>query len=142
MFYQLLIALAFYSNILGAEADNGPTISEPPFDTYVGNDKAANLPCVVEGEQESTQTKYNITWYHNGKKVIFGPNKEKEGPFPLPKGGLFFIVVKRDDLGKYYCNVTDPKSKKWTVSKEITLGFADEITLSSSSTYRKTDGID
>ena len=100
---------------------------EEPEDQYVAKNLPATLSCKAEGTPPP-----NITWYRNGRLVVTAKENPSSHRMLLPHGQLFFLRVihnksQKPDVGVYYCNATNPVTKKWVRSRNASLEIAGEL---------------
>ena len=79
-----------------------PVITTSPSDAYVAIDKAHTLRCSYDSSSTAT-----VYWYRNGHKILTQFDDPGSQYSLAGTGDLFLLKFKNQDVGLYYCNVTN-----------------------------------
>lgn len=90
-----------------------PTITTQPRDGYAAKDKPYTLGC------NSESTSDTIIWYKNGQPILTQYQDPQSLYVLITTGDLFFLKFRTQDVGWYYCNVTNSFGSK--ISSNATL---------------------
>ncbi|XP_076296458.1 protogenin B-like isoform X3 [Lasioglossum baleicum] len=90
---------------------------ESPENITVHEGEVARLSCLID----SVPFPPNITWQHNGEKLLPNHNNSNSRYFMVPPGVLYIKATKLSDAGSYRCIVNNEFLKKTKKSKEAKL---------------------
>nr|XP_033336778.1 protogenin B-like [Megalopta genalis] len=90
---------------------------ESPENITVYEGEVARLSCLID----SVPFPPNITWQHNGEKLLPNHNNSNSRYFMVPPGVLYIKATKLSDAGSYRCIVNNEFLKKTKKSKEAKL---------------------
>ena len=122
-----LFGFSLLVDVQAARSLPNPRIVEQPENQYGVKNEPATLNCKAEG----TPTPM-ITWYRNGRPVSTANENPSSHRMLLPSGQLFFLRIihnknNKPDVGVYYCNATNTRTGRSTISRNATLEIAGEL---------------